>query len=89
MNTIKAWPLKNQLAGYFKMSKKCLPRILVIEIFTTGYLAAVGQITFTETGALSVFFWIFTWNEPVVDGSALVVGIRGLCMIAKNGLDIE
>ena len=46
-----------------------------------------GQITFTETSDMSVFFWVFTWNEPVVAGSALVVGI--LCRIAKNGLDIE
>ena len=48
-----------------------------------------GQITFTETSALSVFFWLYTWNEPVVVGSALVVGVRGLCRIANNGLDIE
>jgi len=36
MSTIKAWPLTNQLAGYFKMSKKCLRRMLVIEALTTG-----------------------------------------------------
>jgi hypothetical protein len=48
-----------------------------------------GQNTLTETSALSVFFWLFTWNEPVVVGLALVVGVRGLCRIAKNGLDIE
>jgi hypothetical protein len=31
-----------------------------------------GQNTLTETSALSVFFWLFTWNEPVVVGSVSV-----------------
>jgi hypothetical protein len=40
-------------------------------------LTAVGihywwQNTLTETSALSVFFWLFTWNEPVVVGSVSV-----------------
>ena len=48
-----------------------------------------GQIALRGTNVLFDFFWFFTWNEPVVVRSALVVGVRGLCRIAKNGLDIE
>ena len=42
-----------------------------------------GQITFTETSALSVF------SGFSLETTLSLLGIRGLCRIAKNGLDIE